>query len=228
MSALYGLRYTEDEDDDDVDASWSSQVTRAATGTLPIFGVFAIDENEDEEESGWLTLVAQPQAVAASIITGVWIDDESEDEDDSGWLSAVVNAPNIKADVIGFNAFDDDDVEDELEQQIYVVPQTLALNDYVASTFDDAFDEDDEIVDQQFQILFEENKVVVYQKQGGDDVPREEYWEVRKPKPRRDAALDTVIRQAYDKAIGREVAKLVVDGVDYEADDEDVLLLMMG
>ena len=67
-------------------------------------------------------------------------------------------------------------------------------------------------------------------KRGGDDVPREEHWERRKPDPSRDATLDAVIQQAYDKAIGREVAKLVqvVDAFDYESDDEDVLMLMMG
>lgn len=69
-------------------------------------------------------------------------------------------------------------------------------------------------------------------KKGGDDVPREEHWEVRKPQPKRDATLDTVIKQAYDKAMGRTVAKPAqvyeVDAFDYEADDEDVLMLMMG
>ena len=72
---------------------------------------------------------------------------------------------------------------------------------------------------------------------GGDDVPREEHWEVRKPSPIRDATLDTVIRQAYDKAMGRTVAVaapadvpdiVAVAEVDYDEDDEDVLMLMMG
>ena len=72
--------------------------------------------------------------------------------------------------------------------------------------------------------------VIIPRKQGGDDVPREEYWEKRKPEVIRDATLDSVIRQAYDKAMGREVAKpvQVVDAFDYETDDEDVLMLMMG
>ena len=72
-------------------------------------------------------------------------------------------------------------------------------------------------------------------KDGGDDVPREEVWERRKPAPIRDATLNTVIRQAYDKAMGREVvapAKAVVVAAkvtfDHESDDEDVLMLMMG
>ena len=77
-------------------------------------------------------------------------------------------------------------------------------------------------------------------KQGGDDAggddayrkEREERWEVRKPQQIRDATLDSVIRQAYDKAMGREVSKpikvIAIDAFDHESDDEDVLLLMMG
>ena len=67
---------------------------------------------------------------------------------------------------------------------------------------------------------------------GGDDVPREEYWEKRKPGVIRDATLDNVIKQAYDKAMGRLPAVALVEVVivqfDYEADDEEVLMLMMG
>ena len=81
-------------------------------------------------------------------------------------------------------------------------------------------------------LLFNQAAAVVAQpvKRGGDDVPREEYWERRKPDPKRDVTLDTVIRQAYDKAMGRVIAEpaQVIDAFDYESDDEDVLMLMMG
>lgn len=67
-------------------------------------------------------------------------------------------------------------------------------------------------------------------KEGGDDVPREETWETRKPSFIRDATLDTIIKQAYDKAVGHiETVAIVANTVvfDYDADDEDVLMLMM-
>lgn len=66
---------------------------------------------------------------------------------------------------------------------------------------------------------------------GGDDVPREEVWEVRKPSPIRDAALNSVIKRAYDKATIRAnpaQTDVEIAQFDYEADDEEVLMLMLG
>lgn len=66
----------------------------------------------------------------------------------------------------------------------------------------------------------------------GGGLPREEHWQKRKPQPIRDATLDSVIKQAYDKAMGRTVAEpaevVSVVEFDHESDDEDVLMLMMG
>lgn len=80
-------------------------------------------------------------------------------------------------------------------------------------------------------LLFNQAAAIVAKpdKRGGDDAPREEYWERRKPEPIRDATLETVIRQAYNKAMGRvtEVPQTAVL-FDHESDDEDVLMLMIG
>lgn len=61
-------------------------------------------------------------------------------------------------------------------------------------------------------------------KRGGDDVPREEYWETHKPETSRDATLDKVIRDAYAKIAHPE---LEIKPVAERDDDEDVLLLLL-
>ena len=74
-------------------------------------------------------------------------------------------------------------------------------------------------------------------KQGGDDVPREEYWEKHVSKPRRDANLDKLIQEAYSKAT--EPEKPIVEVVkaieavkalalDDDDDEDDIIMLLLG
>jgi len=80
---------------------------------------------------------------------------------------------------------------------------------------------------------------VVVGKVGGDDVPRYEIWERRKPRKQKDAELKSAIQEAMDKALGRVkpvaasapivvpqvVAPVVLRPYDDDEDEEILMLL---
>ncbi len=62
---------------------------------------------------------------------------------------------------------------------------------------------------------------------GGDDVPRIEVWERRKSE-KKDDALAQFIKAQYAQITGKtpeQIAKII--SVNYEDDDEEILLLMV-
>ena len=63
---------------------------------------------------------------------------------------------------------------------------------------------------------------------GGDDVHRAEIWTKRKGKKKDDEALEKFIKAQYDQITGKTPAQVAeILAIDYEDDDEEILLLMV-
>ena len=73
------------------------------------------------------------------------------------------------------------------------------------------------------------NNAVIALKHGGDDVPREEYWEKYKPQKRRDDSLDKILKEAYNKSTGKvDILAPVKLRLDLYNEEEAIEMLMMG
>lgn len=174
--------------------------------------------------------IESPDAASGIISSSIALNGNTREDADlaNGSISSMIvangavaenpdGAAGIVATVVSLNGstFENSDISSGL-----AVASVMSLN---GAAF-----EDNDAVTGLLGVAVESRKI------GGDDVPREEYWEVKKTPVNRDDSLDTILHKAYDKAIGRvEPAKPIevltpVDDFDYDADDDEVLMLMIG
>ena len=73
------------------------------------------------------------------------------------------------------------------------------------------------------------NNAVISLKNGGDDVPSEEYWEKYKTQKRRDDSLDKILKEAYNKSTGKvDILAPVKLRLDLYNEEETIEMLLMG
>jgi hypothetical protein len=105
---------------------------------------------------------------------GAWFEvEEWEDDEEGSWISALL-ADAFVPEIVAFQAIDDEDAEDELEQSIQATP---GLNDFVQAVVEQVEDEDEEVAEPVAQATPGLNDFVTAWHEADDADEDEDAWQ---------------------------------------------------